>query len=44
LYFRKVVQEIFSELDETKAKPLIFPDTKIESKAEMEKSREAATP
>jgi hypothetical protein len=25
LYFRKVIQEIFSELDETKAKPPIFP-------------------
>jgi hypothetical protein len=44
LYFRKVVQEIFSELDETKAKPPIFPDTKTESKAETEEGTKAATP
>jgi hypothetical protein len=43
-YFRKVVQEIFSELDKTKAKPPIFPDTKTESKAEMDEGTEAATP
>ena len=43
-YFRKFVQEIFSELDETKAKPPIFPDTKTESKAEMEEGVEVATP
>jgi hypothetical protein len=28
LYFRKATQEIFSELDETKAKVPIFPDTR----------------
>jgi hypothetical protein len=44
LYFRKVVQKIFSELDETKAKPPIFPDTKTESKAETEEGTEVATP
>jgi hypothetical protein len=44
LYFRKVIQEIFSELDETKAKPPIFPDTKTESKAEMKEGQEAGTP
>jgi hypothetical protein len=44
LYFRKVIQEIFSELDETKAKPPIFPDTKTESKIEMEEGTEVATP
>jgi hypothetical protein len=36
LYFRKVTQEIFSELEETKVKPPIFPDMKMESKAETE--------
>jgi hypothetical protein len=44
LYFRKVTQEVFSELDETKAKPPIFPDTKTESKAETEEGQEAGTP
>jgi hypothetical protein len=44
LYFRKVIQEIFSELDKTKAKPPIFSDTKTESKAEMEEGTEVATP
>jgi hypothetical protein len=44
LYFRKVTQEIFSELDETKAKPPIFPDTKTESKAETEEGQGLATP
>jgi hypothetical protein len=43
LYFRKVTQEIFSELDETKAEVPI-PDTKMESKGETEKGQEAATP
>ena len=42
--FRKVVQEIFSEWDPTKAKVPIFPDTKTESRAETEKSHEAASP
>jgi hypothetical protein len=44
LYVRKVRQEIFSELDETKAKPPIFPDMKMESKAETEEDTEVATP
>jgi hypothetical protein len=44
LYFRKVTQEIFSELDEMKAKPTIFPDTKTESKAEMEEGQGLAIP
>jgi hypothetical protein len=43
LYFRKVTQKIFSELDETKAKPHIFPDTKTESKAETEEGQGLAT-
>src|SRR3954462_8473191 len=43
LYFRKVVQEIFSEVDETKAEVPIFPDTKTESRAGTEKSHEAAS-
>jgi hypothetical protein len=44
LYFRKVIQEIFSELDETKVKPPIFPDTKTEPKAETEEGQGLATP
>jgi hypothetical protein len=44
LYFRKVAQEIFSELDETKAKLPIFPDPKTESKVEMEEGQGLATP
>jgi hypothetical protein len=44
LYFRKVTQEIFSELDETKAKSPIFPDTKTESKAETKEGQGMATP
>jgi hypothetical protein len=44
LYFRKVTQEIFSKLDETKAKPPIFPDMKTKSKAETEEDLEVATP
>jgi hypothetical protein len=44
LYFRNVIKEIFLELDETKAKPPIFPDMKTESKAETEEGQEAATP
>jgi hypothetical protein len=40
---RKVIQEIFSELDEMKAKPPIFPDTKTESKAEKEEGQGLAT-
>jgi hypothetical protein len=44
LYFKKVIQEIFSELDETKAKPPIFPDTKTEFKAETDEGQGLATP
>jgi hypothetical protein len=44
LFFRKVTQEIFSELDETKAKPPIFPDMNMESKAETEEGQVLATP
>jgi hypothetical protein len=44
LYFRKVAQKIFSELDETKAKPPIFLDMKTESKAETEEGQGLATP
>jgi hypothetical protein len=44
LCFRKVTREIFSELDETKAKPPIFFNTKMESKAETEEGQEAGTP
>jgi hypothetical protein len=42
LCFRKVTPEIFSELDETKAEPPIFPDTKMESRAEREEARRQA--
>jgi hypothetical protein len=41
--FQKNYTEIFSELDETKARPPIFPNTKTESKAEMEEDTEVAT-
>ena len=44
LYFRKVVQEIFSELDETKAEVPSFTVTKLETRRESKKRREAATP
>ena len=44
LYFIKVVLEIFSELDETKAEGPIFLDTSTESKAETEEGTEVATP
>jgi hypothetical protein len=39
LCFRKATQEIFSELDGTKAEPPIFPEHQSESKAETEGSR-----
>ena len=42
--FRKVTQEIFSELDNSKAKVPIFPDTSTESKAEPEGGAGVATP
>jgi hypothetical protein len=44
LYVKKVTQEIFSKLNEMKAKPPIFPDTKTKSKAETEEGQELATP
>ena len=44
LCFRKVTQEIFSELDNSKAEVPIFPDTSTESKAETEEGAEVATP
>ena len=44
LYFMKVVQEIFSELDETKTEVPIFTVTKPETRRESKKSREVATP
>jgi hypothetical protein len=37
--FQKATQEIFLELDETKAEPPIFPEHESESKAEMEGAR-----
>jgi hypothetical protein len=42
--FRKVTQEIFSKLDETKPEVPIFSRYETESKAEMEEGQEAATP
>ena len=44
LCFRKVTQEIFSELDNSKAEVPIFPDTSTESKAETKEGAEVATP
>jgi hypothetical protein len=44
LYFRKVTQKIFSEMDKTKAKPPIFSNMKAESKAETEEGEGLATP
>ena len=41
--FRKVIKEIFSELDETKSHAPIFPDTTMESKEESEEGTEAPT-
>jgi hypothetical protein len=43
LYFRKVIQEIFSELDETKAKVPIYL-MKTEFQGETEEGQEAAAP
>ena len=42
--FRKVTQEIFSELDETKAEVPIFPGAKTESKPDTEEGQGLATP
>jgi hypothetical protein len=44
LCFRKATQEIFSELDETKAEHPIFPEHESESKAETEGGQDLATP
>jgi hypothetical protein len=44
LYFREVVQGIFSELDETKAKVPIFPGAKTESREEMKEGHRMARP
>ena len=41
--FRKVTQEIYLELDETKTQPPI-PDTYMESKGEKKGSHDASTP
>ena len=42
--FSKVIQEKFLELDETKAKVPIFPDTSKKSEGELKKGNRAATP
>jgi hypothetical protein len=44
LCFRKVTQEIFSELDEMKPEVPIFPRQEAESKEESEGGQEVATP
>jgi hypothetical protein len=44
LCFRKVTNEIFLELDETKAETPIFLEHESESKAEMEGGQDLATP
>jgi hypothetical protein len=44
LCFRKATQEIFLDLDETKAEPPIFPEHEAESKAETEGGQDLATP
>jgi hypothetical protein len=44
LCFRKATQEIFSELDETKVEPPIFPEHESESKVETEGGQDLATP
>ena len=44
LYSRKVVQEIFSELDETKKRSSYFHVTKTESDGETKRSHRVATP
>jgi hypothetical protein len=44
LCFRKVKQEIFSELDETKPEVPIFPRHETESKEESEGGQGATTP
>jgi hypothetical protein len=44
LCFRKVTQEIFSELDETKAKPSIFPEASQNPKMRWRGARSQAHP
>jgi hypothetical protein len=44
LCFRKATQEIFSELDETKAKPSIFPEASQSSKMRRRGARSQAHP
>ena len=42
--FRKVIKEIFSELDETKTQSPIFPNAFTKTKGESEEGTEAPTP
>jgi hypothetical protein len=42
--FRKATQEIFSELDETKAKPSIFPEASLSPKMRRRGARSQAHP
>jgi hypothetical protein len=44
LHFRKVTREIFSELDETKPEPPIFPGRKTNTKGESERGQGPTTP
>jgi hypothetical protein len=44
LCFRKVTQEIFSELDKMKPEPPIFPEHKTKTKGEPEGGQGEATP
>jgi hypothetical protein len=44
LCFRKATQEIFSELDEMKLEPPIFPGHKTKTEGEPERGQGAATP
>jgi hypothetical protein len=44
LCFRKVTQEIFSELDETKPEPPIFAGHETKSEGEPEGGQGSATP
>jgi hypothetical protein len=44
LCFRKAIQEIFSELDETKAETSIFPEWRTKTEREPERGQRATTP
>jgi hypothetical protein len=44
LCFRKATQEIFSELDETKPEPPIFPGHETKTKGEPEEGQGPTTP